>query len=671
MSVIERAKQKYQIDESHWKNIYLAAERDLDFLSDDLYAQWDFEDANRRADSGRPVLTIDQLSQFIHQVANDIRMNTPAIAVIPSGDEASVETAEIYKGLIRNIEYKSQADDAYDLAADFAVRCSIGFITITNDYEDDETFNQELRINRVVDPFMCMIDSNSVQVDGRDAMHGYVLEPMSVRDFKDKYKDKPAISFTDKETPREAKDDETILLARYYEIEEQEQDVAMLEDGSIVSYGEGVKFRLRRKIKKRIVRCYVLSGQDILEESIFPGKYVPIVPVYGEEMWRKGKRHLHSLIRKSKDAQRMYNYWKSLETELLQKQPKAPVMVGEGQIEDYAEDWKNPDKAMALRYKATDLKGNPLPPPQRLEPPVIPTGIVNAARETVEDIKSTMGLYNASIGQRSNETSGIAIARRQEEGSVATYHFADNLNKSITHIGRILVCAIPEVYDASRVIRIIDEEENPKEVGINGMITDEQEVSYDLTRGKYDVKVIPGASYTTRRQETVQAMTELFARQPDLMMIMGDLYFKNSDFTGAQTMAERMRKAMDSKFLEENEEVDPEKEQMRMALEQSGQAIAQMEAQLVEMEKRLKDKQAELMIKAKDAENQKEVDIAKVEIDRLKLMIDQQKLDLEREKFQAEYEYKAAELIARENAAQEENALAAMAAQSGFTSSTP
>lgn len=671
MSVIERAKQKYQIDESHWKNIYLAAEQDLDFLSDDLYAQWDFDDANRRADSGRPVLTIDQLSQFIHQVANDIRMNTPAIAVIPSGDEASVETAEIYKGLIRNIEYKSQADDAYDLAADFAVRCSIGFITITNDYEDDETFNQELCINRVVDPFMCMIDSNSVQVDGRDAMHGYVLEPMSVRDFKDKYKDKPAISFTDKETPREAKDDETILLARYYEIEEQEQDMAMLEDGSIVSYGEGVKFRLRRKIKKRVVRCYLLSGQDVLEESVFPGKYVPIVPVYGEEMWRKGKRYLHSLIRKSKDAQRMYNYWKSLETELLQKQPKAPIMVGEGQIEDYAEDWKNPDKAMALRYKTTDLKGNPLPPPQRLEPPVIPTGIVNAARETVEDIKSTMGLYNASIGQRSNEVSGIAIARRQEEGSVATYHFADNLNKSITHVGRILVCAIPEVYDASRVIRIIDEEENPKEVGINGMMTEKQEVLYDLTRGKYDVKVIPGASYTTRRQETVQAMTELFARQPELLMIMGDLYFKNSDFTGAQTMAERMRKAIDPKFLEENDDVDPEKEQMRMALEQSGQAIAQMEAQLVEMEKQLKDKQAELMIKAKDAENQKEVDIAKVEIDRLKLMIDQQKLDLEREKFQAEYEYKTAELIARENAAQEEKALQVMAAQSGFTSSTP
>lgn len=653
MSIVDRVSKLFEQDQSHWKEIYLAAEDDLAFQSDEKFAQWDADAAQARYDSGRPVLSIDQLGQFIHQVSNDIRMNTPTIGVIPSGGEASQETAEIYKGLIRNIEYKSQADDAYDLAADFAVRCSIGFITIKNDYEDDDSFNQELIINRVVDPFSCFIDSNSIEVDGRDAMRGYELVSIPKDEFKERWPEKNAVSFG--EDGKEAKDGEYVTICYFYEIEETEKRVGMDETGNMVDAFDDVEYRVTRTIKKRKVKCSVLSGEEELESSIFPGKYIPIVPVYGEEMWNKGKRYLHSLIRKSKDAQRMFNYWKSLETELLMKQPNAPVMVAEGQIEDYADDWKNPGKTMALRYKTVDAQGNPAPAPQRLEPPVIPTGIVNAARETVEDIKSTMGLYNAAIGMRSNEISGIAIQRRQEEGSVATYHFADNLNKSIAHVGRILVCAIPEVYDAPRIIRIIDEEENPKEVGINGAYAEEQEIEFDLKRGKYDVKVIPGASYTTRRQEAAEFFSSLVTRQPELMNVMGDLMFANMDFTGAQAMAERMKKIIDPKFLNEEEEVDPEKEQMALAIQQGEQVIAQLQATIAEKEQELDNKQAELMIKAKSEQNKAEADAAKNEIERLKLVLEQEKANLEREKlatdrmkFEAEAQYKMTALALKE-----------------------
>lgn len=583
IEIIKEKQGKVKRDQSYWRDIYERAKEDAHFLSDDEFAQWDEQDYNSRVLTGRPALTIDQLGQFVHQVANDIRINTPTINVIPSGLDSDQDTAEALKGLIKTIEYRSGADDAYDTASLNAIRTSIGFIRVDHDYVDDETFDQELLIKRVVNPFACWLDADSIEVDGRDAKHGTIIDKMTVSEFKRLYPDKEPVCFqSDDKSGRELKDDDYISIAEHFCIDEEEK----------VIEANGRK----RKTKSRIVRRYKMSGADILEETTFPSKYIPLVPVYGEEIWIDGKRHIMSLIRKSKSAQKMFNYWKSLETELLMKAPNAPVMAAEGQVEDYADDWKTPSKSMVLRYKTTDLQGNAVGAPQRLEPPTIPTGIVNAARQTVDDIKATMGIYNASLGQRSNEQSGVAIAQRKQEGDVATYHFSDNLVKSICQVGRILVDAIPKVYDTARVLRIVGAEGESKEVGVNGEVTNDQEETIDLTKGKYDVRVVTGASFTTQRQEAISALQGIFQSSPDLMQVMGDLYFKYSDFAGAEAMAERMKKVIDPKFLEEEERqeiqtVDPEKEQMKALIQQGAQELESLQAQaeqkdaLAQMEK--------------------------------------------------------------------------------------
>jgi hypothetical protein len=638
--IIKRARENYKRDYTHWSEIYQKARDDLFFLSDDQYAQWDEKDWRERTSTGRPALTIDQLSQFVHQVANDIRQNTPSINVIPAGKEADVETAEIFKGLIRNIEYVSNADDAYDTGALNAIKSSIGFIRVDHDYVDDETFDQELLVKRVINPLASFLDCDSVECDGSDAKHGTVIDRILVSDFKKKYPDKEVACFDDGGVYRDHKDDAYISIAEYFELDQQEREIAVTEGGDIENYSDGKEYKSRRKVKKTIVRRYKLSGIEILEETTFPGKYIPLVPVYGEEAWKEGRRHLLSLIRKSKEAQRMYNYWKSLETELLMKQPQAPVMTPGGAIEDFAEDWKNPSKSMALRYNMFDAEGRPLNKPERLEPPVIPVGVVNASRQTVDDIKATMGLYNASLGERSNETSGIAIAQRKQEGDVATFHFSDNLVRSITHVGRILVCAAPEIYDTARVIRIIGEEDQPKQVGVNGTMAPDQERPFDLTKGIYDVRVTTGASYTTRRQEAATFFADIVKQQPELMQIMGDLLFKNMDFTGAQAMAERMKKVIDPKFLEEEqggEEVDPQKEQMAAGLEQSQQVIVMLQAEMAKLQEQIDSKEAEIQIKA-GAER------SKAENERAKLELELLKITNEKEKAAAENQFKMAAL---------------------------
>lgn len=612
--VLKRAQDNYQRDKDHWNEIYTKARDDMYFISDNEDAQWNAEDRALR--QNRPSLTIDQLGQFLHQVANTIRMNTPSINIIP-GTDGDEETAAVFQGLIRNIEYRSHADEAYDTGSLSSIRCSIGFIFVDHGYVNNGSFEQELTIKRCVNSLQCWIDCDSIEADGSDARRGIKIQPMSAQEFKRRYPGKKVSSFGD-DVKGNYKDDESVNVAEYYEIIDEVKEVGLNDMGEMEEIAQDVDYSSTRKLKKSKVMRYILSGEEILAQSTFPGKYIPIVPVYGEEAWIDGKRQLYSLIRKSKDAQRMYNYWKSLETELLMKQPNAPIMAGAGQIENYADDWKNPQKSMVLRYETHDADGNLLPAPQRLAPPTIPTGIVNAARETIDDIKATMGIYNASLGQKSNETSGIAISRRKEEGDVATYHFGDNLVRSISQVGRLLVYAIPEVYDTARVIQIIGKEDALEQVGINGAMTPDQERPFDLKTGEYSVRVITGASFTTKRQEAAEFFQNIVNKQPQLMEVMGDLLFQNMDFPGAQAMAERMKKVINPKLLDDNQ-VDPEKEQMKAVIQQGEQMMQQMQAQMVDLQKQLQDKQAEISVKAQGEQNKAGHEQGKLELELLKV----------------------------------------------------
>jgi uncharacterized protein YgiM (DUF1202 family) len=626
--VIDKAKKRYEYAKSAWATIYDKAKEDLHFLSDEPFAQWDEQEAYTRNQVGRPALQIDQLGQFVRQVVNDIRMNTPTIKVIPVGDGADIETSEMMQGRIRSIEYKSNADSAYDTASDFSVKSSIGFITVDHDYCDDGGFEQELKINRVINPFAILLDPDSIQADGSDAKWGFIFEQITRSEFENLYPDAALQGFSD-EKPRNDEKDDSIQIARYYTIEEESKKVGLLPDGRIEEIKDGVAYKITRTIKKSKVKCYKLSAKDILEETTFPGRYIPIVPVYGEEAWIDGERNIYSLIRRSKQAQYMYNLWKSLETELLLKQQQAPVQAAVGQMRDFEVDWKNPEKAMVLYYHQTDVDGNPAPAPQRLQPPTIPTGVVNASQGAENDIRKTLGMYNAQVGKREGSISGIALEQLDRSGDVATYHFGDNLVRSITHVGKILVCALPEIEDTARVVQIIDKEEEPKSIGINGARTPEQERDYYFTKGKHDVRVITGASYTTQRQEAARLYSETVKAMPDLMPIIGDLVFKYQDSPGAQAISERLKKTIDPKFLQDDKNQDPMVTQLNSQLQQ-----VTMEAQqtIQQLQSELKSKQAEMQLKQKDQQLKAQSEGLKIEVERAKLELEAKKLELEQQK---------------------------------------
>ena len=648
--IVQEAEDGYENAAGYWSHIYKSAKDDLYFLSDEPGAQWDDKAFASRKRRNRPALTIDQLTQFVNQVSNDIRMNTPSVNVIPHSGGADIETAEIFQGMIRDIEQSSNADDAYDYAVNSAIKCSIGFIRVDHRYKDDTGFDQELYIERVVNPLAVYLDPNSVAPDGSDAMCAWVLEEMSVADFKAKYPGKECTSFGG-EDPRDGQEDAQIVVCEYFEVEETEVKLVRQTDGSVIEAEGDTEYGTdSRDAVKRTVRRYHLSGADVLKETTFPGRYIPIIPVYGEEAWNDGERRIHSLIRKAKDPQRRYNFWASTEAELLMKAPKATIIAVGGTTENYADDYIDPDSSIVLRYDQFDAKGNPAPPPQMNPGPQIPVGIVNAMQRAADDIKATMGLYNAFIGQRSNETSGVAINQRKMEGDRAVYHFGDNLVRSITHLGRVLVAAIPEIYSQPQIVRLIGKEEDSDEVGINGAMVEGQERPFFLEQGQYNVVVTTGASFATMREEAAEFFQQVIQSQPQLIEVAGDLMFKYMDFPGAQALSERMRKLVPPNLLEDNDE-DPAVMALKAENEQLKQAMQAMQAEAQGVQMQLENKQGELQIKAQDTAIKAEGDQSKNQLELMKLQLEQQKQQMEFEIKAAELQLKQRELDIKEQEA--------------------
>ena len=558
--IVKQAAERFKdsVDaESHNRKAMLD---DLQFvyLADEY--QWPQSVRAERERQKRPCLVINRMPQFIRQVVNDTRQNRPSIKVSGVDSQADPKTAEILSGIIRHIERNSDADIAYDTAVENAVSCGMGYFTIGTEYATDQSFEQELTIDRVVSPFSVYGDCDSEAGDSSDWKYAFQIVTMDRERAEKKYKTKEFKSWQDGSTGDIADEDgKDVRIARYWEVTEDERSLLMLTNGASVfedelddevraimgSQGIGVQEGRSRKIAIPKVKLHVLSGDAALEEPAeWAGRYIPIVPVYGSEFWIDGKRYYKSLIRDAKDPQRMLNYWRTASTELVALAPKAPYIGAKGAFKSQAAKWRtaNTDNHSYLEYDPIPNE----PRPDRQPFAGIPAGALQEALNASDDIKSVTGLYDASLGAKSNETSGRAIMARQREGDVSTFHFSDNLVRAIRHAGRILLDLIPKIYDTARVVRIVGLDGRSEQVQINQPTTtqDDQgnpvQAIYDLSMGRYDVDVSAGPSYTTQRQEAAAQMTELIRAFPAAAPVIGDLLAKNLDWPEADEVAKRL-----------------------------------------------------------------------------------------------------------------------------------
>jgi len=631
--------------------------------------QWPDNVRSMREQDGRPCLTVNRIPSFIRQVTNNQRASRPAVQVNPVGDIADVETAEVLQGIVRHIETKSDADVAYATAGDHQCTMGRGYLRVVTKYldesDDPATMDQEIALARISNPFSVYLDPSCQKFDSSDARYGFVVEDLPKGEYRSRYPTSQMAELSEFTSTGnmqpEWMPEGNVRIAEYFYLEETKEDVVFLEgaDGNRfslpsremtssnrASVPEGVKILGEREVTTRTVRWALINAVEILEGNEdhtagrdWPGKYIPIIPVLGDEININGVLDYRGIVRDAKDPQRMYNYWVSAETEMIALAPRAPFVAAEGQFEGHEEKWKtaNVRNYPYLEYKPKTIAGQLTAPPQRQswEPPI--QAMTMAIAQSDNDLKATGGFHDASLGQRGPQESGKALRTRQQQDEMANSHYLDNLARAIRQVGRIVVDLIPKIYDTARVMRItgLDEQERnvmvfsgqdnrppqpqeqPPPPGIQGI--------YDLGLGRYDVSVSVGPSFQSRRQESVDALVQFVQAYPNAFPLIGDLLAENMDWPGAKQVAERLKKMLPPQLQEraDMQNLPPEAQQRLQQVEMQLQQVTQayQQAQQAIQTDQVKH-QAEVTMKdrelAADAASQERELQAKMQLEQIK-----------------------------------------------------
>jgi hypothetical protein len=569
---------------------------DLKFSSGD---QWPIEVQNSRHLEARPCLTINKLDAYVRQIVNQMRQSRPRMRAHSMNSEANAKVADIITGIFKHIEVNSDADTAYDTAGEYAVRIGWGYWRVITDYVREDSFDQEIFIRPIDNPFSVYFDPNSIQPDGSDAEKVLITTLMSKDDFRIQY---PGADdggdFNQRGTGDFDPDwvqKEDIRVAEYFYCERKKTKLLLLSDGTKVYKDEapspeilaaaGIMVVGERDTMRKQIKWCKLTGLEILEERDWSGRYIPVVPVYGQQLTVEDKRKKYGLVRNAKDAQRMYNYWQTSLTESIALAPKAKWLLAEGQDEGHENEWAQANiKSMpVLRYKQTDINGKEAPAPQRLQPEPPPAGVIAAAMSIDKDLQSVVGIFDPSQLPQGN-MSGKAIRGQQQQQDMTNFHYYDNLVRSMKHTGRIILDLIPKIYDRERVLRIIGYDGQPEMVTLNQRTQDEmgvEKVLNDVTVGEYDVYMDTGPGYQSKRQEAVEAMMPMISTNQELFNLAGDLVFRNMDFPGAEVIADRLAANNPLAQIDEKSEIPP---QIQMKLMQAEKQIADMQQMIAAME---------------------------------------------------------------------------------------
>ena len=648
--ILVQARKQYEAAREWWNDNHIEAKDDLEFAR--LGKQWPEAVKRQRDLEQKPCESYNKMPTFIRQVVNDARQNKPSIKVHPQDSGSDPHTAEILNGLIRNIEVTSDADIATDTAIEHAVGQGFGFWRVNTAYTTDDAFEQDIIIERVMNPFTVYGDPRSTAADSSDWNVAFVVTTMTKDEFEAEY---PEAEKTDWEADfrdcSEWLDGDNVIVAEWWTREKVRGAIVALSDGTILKLDEyqekekdfaaaGITLVGEpREVESFKVTQRIMSGAEVLKTVKWPGKYIPIVPVYGDEVIDKdGKRHFRSLIRDAKGEQRTYNYMRNTALEGLALQPRVPF-IGHEKSFELDPNWNTANSASHPYLMVPD--GAEIPQRQPL-----PTHYSAAAQEALmasDGMKSIIGIYDASLGAKSNETSGKAIMARQREGDVSTFHFIDNLSRAIRHSGRILLDLIPKVYTTERMIRILGEDMQPASVQLAPGQPQQPQMNgskliggvFDITAGKYDLTVAAGPSFTSRREEVMGIMTEWAQAGGEVVAsVLAPRIAKLLDIPDADQIGEELAAKLNPQGPQVPPEMQEAMQAMQQQLQEGMQAYQQLEQELAAAKADQQGKQAEMGMKQQEMALQVQIKQAELDIKNKELAIKAQELAIKQ--FEAE-----------------------------------
>jgi hypothetical protein len=638
--VLQHARERFsQVEtaESAWREHY---RHDTAFAAGD---QWESSIARARKEApggARVVLTLNQLPKFERIVENDERQNRATIRVTGVDQGADRETASVLNRLIRHIHYDSDADDAYDTAFNCMVRGGKGFWRIVTEYESAWSFQQVLKIKRILSPLSVYLDPLGRQdLDYHSANYGFVVERQSRDHVQQRYEIATSMwdAWLGQRTAWVSKDE--CLVADYYCRETLPVTLAMLRTGDVryvpiltetdddserqrqqeilavlthrlarervlpLQPGEEGQVQRTRQSLVSLIWWYKTNGHALLERTLWPGDTIPLIPVLGAEYSQEtGSLDYQGIVRHSIGAQQLFNFARSMAAETIALAPKAPYIGAAGQFRGFEDQWRtlNTQNWAYVEYTPQSLDGSPVPPPQRLVQEPAIAGVTAFAQQVAQDLNETMGIYQAALGAPSVERSGIAIQRRKAQSQLGTAHLTLNMQRAQRAEARQLLDLIPFVYhEPGRVLRIIGEDQSATLIALQPGLARPQTQSspeaplppgvagiYDLSAGRYDVILQPGPNYQTQREETAAVLTNLAQAMPTLGAVIPDLLIDTQDFPGREEAVRRLRKTLPPGLLEPESGQRPEDQVavLQSQLQEVQGAMQQLQQQLQAMQ---------------------------------------------------------------------------------------
>lgn len=636
--IVREAKERFKRTQSFEARARANYLNDIKFANADAYNGWQWPNDLRRTRDldDKPTLTINKTQQHNLHIINDAKQNKPGIRIRPTGNGATFEAARLFNGIIHHIEYISNAQTAYMNAVEFQVETGWGYWRLSVDYSGPETFEKEIFINIIPNPLAVLIDPDAKEKDKSDMLFALIFEDIEREQFKKmhpKYKDmdlNPALGAEDEWITRDH-----VRIAEYFRKVKRTDKFVRVKHPLTGALFQGFLSKLDkehhdsiiadpdtiwREVEVDEVEWFLIIGDEIAEKKIWPGKYIPVVPLFGKEtnidgeMDRKG--HTRALI----DPQRMYNFWSSSATEQVALQSKTPYIAPAEAIEGYETYWESANVVnhSVLPYNGLDDEGNPIAPPSRQMPPEMARAYIDGLQIASNEMMMVSGQYQAMMGAPSNERSGKAITERQRQGDNATYHFIDNLGNAIRLTGKMLIDLIPKIYTEKRIMQIMAEDGEDIEVEIDpraqqSLVQHVDEDGKVIKRifnpnvGRFEVQSDIGPDYGTGRQQTFEALTTIISQAPQLMSVIGDLLLRAADFPMADEAAQRLKRMTPPQALGQGPTAQEQQ------LQQQVQQLQQLLGKLT-----FENQKHKVELKGKD--QLRDIDAYKAETDRMKVL---------------------------------------------------
>ena len=587
-----------------------------------------------------PCLVINKTRQHCLQIINDMRQHEDGVQVRPVGGGATFAAAQVYEGLVRHVEYISNATQAYDTGVWNQVFAGIGYWRIVTEFANEDSFDTEIFIRRIANRNSVYLDCDIKEYDGSDANWGFIFDDMPREEAIAQGlidKDDIAPNSTLGSGTGSWVTQDHVRVAEYFRRTNKEDELIELppELAQMLGTPTARKSELPKELRDAIpkdlrhrkiltpeVQWIKIVGNEIKKCEPWAGKYIPIIRIIGEETVIDGILDRKGHVRALKDPQRMYNYNSSASVQYGALQSKASWMASMESVGPYGEYWAhvNTRPPAWLPWQAKDEAGNANPEPRRIEPPVAAPVFIEGLKIAQQELMLASGQYQAIMGAPSNETSGVAINARQRQGDNATGHYLQHRATAIRFTGKQLIDLFPKIYDTARVVQIIARDGKRNAVQIDPDAKTAHEPTMDESDmedaddsaitaifnpavGQYDVMADVGPSFATARQEAFNAFSQIIQHNPDLVHVVGDLMFRAADFPMADEIADRLRRMVpDQATGGPSKEMQALQQHVQQAA-QAGQAqIEQLHEALQAANKKLDDQSRDMERKDYEAE---------------------------------------------------------------------